>query len=118
MNDTVLNNFPGGLYRIETDDKIPDNFKYPLATIQAAKNQKQTKTGGLIKFLKLKISAKVMLTINLEIQDCPYWICMGSVRKAYVKFPDKQAGLKAMRSSYLVIKNSWVPIENVKSRSQ
>ena len=40
-----------------------------MATIQAAQNQKQTNTGGLGKLRKLKIGAKVMLTVNLEIQD-------------------------------------------------
>ena len=41
-NDAVLNDLPGELYTIETDDKIPDNYKYPLAAIQTAQNQKQT----------------------------------------------------------------------------
>ena len=34
-SDTVLNDLPGELYTIHGDDKIPDNFKYPLVTIQA-----------------------------------------------------------------------------------
>ena len=46
-NEVVLNNLPGQLYTIGADDKIPDNCKYPLATILAAQNQKQTNTGGL-----------------------------------------------------------------------
>ena len=29
----------------------------------------------------------------------------------YVKFSNEQAGLKAMRSSYLGRQNSWVPIQ-------
>ena len=57
-NDAVLNDLLGELYTIETDDKIPDNCKYPMATIQAAQNQKQTNIGGLVKFLKLKIGEK------------------------------------------------------------
>ena len=36
----VLNDLPGALYTIEADDKISDNCKYELATIQAAHNQK------------------------------------------------------------------------------
>ena len=36
-NEAVLNDLPGDC------DKIPDNCKYPLATIQAVQNQKQTK---------------------------------------------------------------------------
>ena len=68
-NDAVLNNLPGELYRIEPHNKIPDNCKYPLATIQATQNQKETNTGGLAKFLKLRIGAKIMLTVNLDIED-------------------------------------------------
>ena len=68
-NGAVLNDLLGGFYIIEADDKIPDNCKYPLAAIQAFQNQKQTNTGGLTKFLKLKCGAKVMLTVNLNIQD-------------------------------------------------
>ena len=37
---------------------MPDNYKYPLATIQASQNKKQTNTRGLAKFLKLKNHTK------------------------------------------------------------
>ena len=67
-NDAVVNYVPGKLYIIEADDKIPDNCKYILAAIQAAKNQKQTNTGRLAKLFKLKISANVILIDNLDIQ--------------------------------------------------
>ena len=40
-----------------------------MAVIQAAHNQKQTSTGGLAKLLKLKIGGKLMLTVNIGIQD-------------------------------------------------
>ena len=95
--------------------------KYLLANIQDAQNKKQTNAGGLAKLLKLKIGAKVMLTVNLDIQDrlingrteniSHTEFPQGSVGKVYVKFSDKQAGLKAMRSSYLGRKIYWVPIE-------
>ena len=39
-NDAVLNVLPGELCTTEADGKIPDSCKYPLATIQAAQNQK------------------------------------------------------------------------------
>ena len=39
---------------------IRDNWKYPLATIEVAENQKKTNIGGL---------AKVTLTVNIDIQD-------------------------------------------------
>ena len=39
-NEAVLNELPGELYIIEANDKIPDNCKYTLSSIQAAQNQK------------------------------------------------------------------------------
>ena len=86
-----------------------DNCKYPLATIEAAQNQKRTKTGGLLKMLKLKIVAKVMLTVNIDIYDClingqtgnirRIRFAPGSVYKVYVKFSDEKTSLNAMISS-------------------
>ena len=37
-NGAVLNGLLGELYTIEDGDKIPDNYKYSLATIQVAQN--------------------------------------------------------------------------------
>ena len=68
-NEVFLNDFPGDLYTIEANDKIPDNCKYPLSTVQAAQNQKQTNAGVSAKLLKLKIGAKVVLTVNIDIQN-------------------------------------------------
>ena len=71
--------------------------------------------------LKLKIGAKVMLTVNIDIQDrlinCQTGnirhieFAEGTVHKVYAKFSDEQAGLKAIRSSYVDRQNSWVPIK-------
>ena len=78
-------------------------------------------TGGLANLLQLKIGAKVMLKIILDIQDRLNNDKTGNishiefpqsiVRKVYVNFFDEQAGLKVMRSSYLGRYNSWVSIE-------
>ena len=119
--EVPLNDLPHQLYTIKASDKIPDNCKYPLALIQAAQNQKQTTTGGLAKLLKLKIAAKVMLTVNIDIKD---FLINGqtgiishtefatvSVCKVYVKFSDKQVCSKAMRSSNLGRKNLWALVE-------
>ena len=56
-------------YTIKTNAKILDNCKYLLTLIQAAQNQNYTNIEGLSKFLKLRIDAKVMLTVNIDIQD-------------------------------------------------
>ena len=108
-NEAVLNEFSGELYIIKANDKIPDNFKYPLALKQATQNQKQTNTGGLTKLMKLKIGVKVMLTVNIDIQDRLINGQKGVIRpstcKVYITFFDKQAGSKAMGLSYLGVQN-------------
>ena len=98
-NEAVLNELPGEIYTIEANGKIADNYKYPLALIQAAQNQKQTNTGSLAKLLKLKIGPKLMLTVNIDIQDClingqtgiirHIGFAQGSACKVYIKFSDE-----------------------------
>ena len=71
--------------------------------------------------LKLKIGAKIMLTVNIDIQDRlingqtgnirHIEFAEGTIHKVYITFSDEQVGLKAMRSSYVGIQNSCVPIE-------
>ena len=57
----VLNDLPGDVYTIETNEKIAGNCKYPLVIlIQSAQNHIQTNTEGMEKLLKLKAGAKVM----------------------------------------------------------
>ena len=83
--------------------------------------REKTNTGGLANLLQLKIGAKMMLKIILDIQDRLNNDKTGNishiefpqsiVRKVYVNFFDEQAGLKVMRSSYLSRYNSWVSIE-------
>ena len=68
-NNAILNDLPDELHTIEADDKIPNNCKCLLATIQTAQNQRQTNTGGLANFLKLKIGAKAVLKVSLYIQN-------------------------------------------------
>ena len=106
-NESVLNELPGEHYTIEVNDKIPDNCKYLLELIQIAHIQKQTNTGDLAKSLKLRIGAKVMLTVNIDIPHRlingqtgiirPIEFSQASAGKVYVKFSDEQAALKAMR---------------------
>ena len=38
-NKAVLNDLPVELYTTEANNKILDNYKYPVALIQAAQNQ-------------------------------------------------------------------------------
>ena len=86
----------------EGDDKIPDNCKYPLTTIEDARIQKQRNIQCLTKLLKLKVCGNVILTVNYLINSQTGNISLdefaqGSVWKIYVKFLDEITGFKAMR---------------------
>ena len=73
--------------------------------MQAAQNQKLTNAGVSAKLLKLKIGAKVMLAVNVSIQDCltngqllgiirHIGFAQGSARKVFIKFSDEQLAQK------------------------
>ena len=125
-NVGILNDSPGKLCTIKATDKISDNCKYPLALIQAAQNQKQTNAGGLANLLQLKIAAKVMLAVNINIQDrlingqtgniSHNKFAQGDACKIYVKFSDEKADLKATRSSCLGRQSSWVLTEKCETK--
>ena len=74
-NRAVLNDLPGDLYTREANEKSTHYCKDPAALIQAVENQKETNT-GLIKLLKLKVGAKVIL-------NNPY--CIGGFKKSAAK---------------------------------
>ena len=83
--------------------------------IQAPHYQRQINTEGLAKLLKFKTGAKVMLTVNVDIQNQTGNIKhtklgQGSVLKVYMKIFDEQAAFKATRSSYLGTQSFWVNI--------
>ena len=48
---------------LEANYRTPVNCKYSLALTEAAKNQRQTNTGGLAKLMKLKFTENIRLDI-------------------------------------------------------
>ena len=68
-NRKTLDKFPGKTYTINAIDQIPAHCKNPAALISLAQNKKQPETGGLPKCLELKVGAKVMVTVNVDMQD-------------------------------------------------
>ena len=74
--------------------------------------------------VKLKIGAKVMLTVDIDIQgsliNCQtetirhIEFAESSVFKVFVKFSDEQVGSKAVRSSYLGKKTLGFLFKNLK----
>ena len=81
----------------------------------------------LKKLRKLKIGAKVMLTVKVHLAYGLIKSQTGSINhtefaqgivcKVYVKISDEQPGSKAMKSSYLGRQNSWVPIEKCETHT-
>lgn len=70
MRNQAILNSTGEVYSVEVNDKIPDDCRYPFFVIKPAQNQQQTNTGGIAKLLQQKIVAKVMLIVNMDIQEC------------------------------------------------
>ena len=60
---------PCELHRVHAIDNIPADCKYPLQSIILAQNRKQTDTGGLAKCLELKVGAKVMVTVKVDVNN-------------------------------------------------
>ena len=84
----------------------------------------QSQTCGLAKFLKIKINAKVMLTVNVDIEDRLINGQLGTVfhlkynlqhmvHIIYIKFTDSNAGLRKMQQDHYARQNNVVPIEMV-----
>ena len=67
-NQAVLNNLSGHVYSIRGNGKFSGECRYPFSVIQATQNQNQTNT-DLAKFPQLRIGGKVMLAVNIDIQD-------------------------------------------------
>lgn len=65
----ILNALEGVRYELCVIDKILDNFKCQLKTIESAQKRRQTETVGLAKLIYLKIVVKVVITVELDIQN-------------------------------------------------
>ena len=59
----------GKTYIINAIDQIPADCKYPETLFSLARNKNLSETGGLAKCLELKVGAKVMIAVNVDIQD-------------------------------------------------
>ena len=68
-NRKMLDKLPGKIYKVNAIDQIPADCKYPETLISLTQNKKQSETGDVPKCLELKVGAKVMVTVNIDIQD-------------------------------------------------
>ena len=122
-NKEMLMSLSGVLHKIEAIDAIPRDCKYPKSMILLAQNRKQTDTDGLSKCLELKRGAKVMITVNIDIQDrlingqvgkvSDFEVVDNNVKRVYIKFHDDEVGKKAMSLDCFCFQNGLVPIEKV-----
>ena len=68
-NKKILDTLPGEMHRVYTIANIAAGYQYPLQCIVSAQNRKQINTGGIAKCLELKVGAKVIITVNIDIKD-------------------------------------------------
>ena len=68
-SDTMLNQLAGLPIEIDAIDIVLSNYGFTESDIIAAQNRKPSDTGGLVKCLTLKLEAKAMLTVNIDVQD-------------------------------------------------
>lgn len=109
------------LYSIAAINKLPKNV---LAhKIRKVLNRNQSETGGSPSVPDVKLNARVMFSVNVELQDRIVngqldtvkhilVVLKGNILKIYVKFDDCKAGLKKMNSDAIGKQHLWVPAEN------
>ena len=104
---------------IQAIDEIPRHIKLTESQEDAIKQRKLSERGNLADLLKLKIGAKIMLTVNVNIEDrlvnglvgmVMQFKVVNEVTVIYVKFDDANAGLMTMQSDCLAHQQHWVPI--------
>ena len=118
-NAIMLARLDRRIYTIEAIDEVPNDI--PQFLVNQLQNRKITETGGLASKLIFKLEARVMLTVNLDIQDKlingqigvvkNVVVTDGRVSKIYVKFFDERAGLQKMMSDTYGRFHQYVPIE-------
>ena len=113
------------LCSISAIDALPKNMSQNV--IEKVLNRNQSETGGLARNLEVKVNARVMLTVNIDIADrlingqigtvkhISYNNINGHIVKVYIKFDDAQAGLKKIDTDPFGKQHQWVPIEKAEA---
>ena len=89
-------------------------------------NRNQSQSGGLAGVLDIKLNARLMLTVNIDLQDRLVNGKLGTVKcirtdserkisKIYIRFDDSKAGLKRMKSDAFGEQHLWVSIEKTEA---
>ena len=109
-NTAMLQSNINELHIIEAIDILPKNI--PPTKISKAFNRNQSETGGLASILQTKLNARIMLTVNIDIQGRLINGQMETIKhiskdrinnitKINVKFDDAKAGLEKMSRDFL-----------------
>ena len=118
-NLEMLYSVEGNIFTIPAKDEFPKSI--PHQKIIEVLNRSQSETGGLVGVLDIKLNARAMLTVNIDLQDmlvngqlgtvkCIHTDSERNVSKIYIKFHYSKAGLKRMNSDTLGKQHLWVPI--------
>ena len=99
-NLKMLLSVDGSLHVFPAIDILPKNI--PQQKVNEVLNRKQSETGGLAQSLQIKLNARVMLTVNIDLQDRLVNRLVkhistdkqANVAKIYIKFDDSKAGAK------------------------
>ena len=98
-NLMMLNKLPGDLLAIHAIDTIPCISGFTQCQIMAAQSRRQSESGCLARLLTLKLESKVMLTVNIDIQDRlingqmgVFEIVENAISTIFIKFDDPEAG--------------------------
>ena len=117
-NINFLNSINSERYSITAIDSIPK--KAARFKTEKGVNQSQSETWGLAETLQLKFNTRVMLTVNVDLEDrlvngqlCPAKDFQkdqnGNVLKIYVAFDDCEAGLKIISRDAFASQNFLGP---------
>ena len=110
---------------IEAIDIVLSNCGFTESDIIAAQNCKPYDTGGLVKCLKSKLEANVMLTVILDVQDRLINEQIGIVKHleiienkvsiTYIQLDDPDAGKKLINKNSTARTYNWVRIKRHKT---
>ena len=120
QNLEMLYSIEENIFTIPAKDQFPKSS--PCQKIIEVLNRNQVEPRGLAGVLDIKLNARVMLTVNIDLQDRLVNGQLGTVKcirtdsgrnvsKIYITFDDSKAGLKKMKSDAFGKQDLWVPID-------
>ena len=115
------------LHNIPSIDLIPKHVS--SQKIEEVLNLNQSNTSGLAQLLNIKLNARVMLTLNIDVKHRLVNGQLGTVMhiarnhrneifKIYVQFDDNEEGLMKLNTGIFVKQHFWVPIDKTELKNK